>query len=414
MGKQPKSLQQRVALAKAVVSVLSNFGMVYGDFLKLKEEEWSKEILGILPKLDMFSGTEERSKDARRRTARNILQARFWPGDDSLNGLVDDVFVLKKRINIPISNQFSDFDQLTPKEEVKKNLLNYKDYLEVTKKDFLPFSEWLKKTPPNDNSNSILSIVKEYIINNQEFMYRFMNHLDGNFRDTFIHYNESLDNAMASAEKLIEQGEFNLEKWKLWIRKDSFTTERKLLDISLSNDKQNKIYFSDAGLSEEKKPVWSEDQQRLDILSSLKYAKIKNRKNQFKRVLILDGLNPNDHPSNILKYLAQDTHCLLDHGVDVILSTKKIAKDLKDEYYNYAICDNGILMKADNEHTHWRIAKVPKSHEEFKNIMKNYKRLENEAGPRTPTFLAKDYESAKNFTVDKIKEDLIKKLEHFG
>jgi hypothetical protein len=122
-------------------------------------------------------------------------------------------------------------------------------------------------------------------------------------------------------------------------------------------------------------PVWSTDRSRKYILRELRRAKDINPSLTYLRILLLDSLKSDAYTDAQLLGLSEDIAFLLKHHVDVLVGSRDIASQIDRDMYNYAILDDGTIMRAGENHVEWRIAHVSTSHVEYRRLLDNYKRM---------------------------------------
>jgi len=56
-----------------------------------------------------------------------------------------------------------------------------------------------------------------------------------------------------------------------------------------------------------------------------------------------------------------------------------VAREIDPEFFNYAISEDGILMRACRGHDAWRVAKVPPGHGEHRRLLESYQMMASES-----------------------------------
>lgn len=213
-----------------------------------------------------------------------------------------------------------------------------------------------------------------------------------------------------------QKGKRNFVDVRNRLRQFAFSTEAYLVGLSLYNSNNIKAFFSDSGFADEggNKAVWCDDPSRNLIIETLRKCKQKNNSLSYHRLLLLDSMSSKDYKPHQLYELSRDILYLLESYVDTSVGLKVNAKMVAPDLFNYAIIEDGTIMRASEDHSEWRIAKVTKSHPEFKKLLSEYNQIINDFSGKMLKFDYSKYIEKKGWTSlseeEKIKNYILSKL----
>lgn len=189
-------------------------------------------------------------------------------------------------------------------------------------------------------------------------------------------------------------GKKNFADVRDMIRARAFRTELEiLLDSLIAAPRPLKVFFSDNGFAslKNKMAVWCEDSVRREIADVIRMCKEASNLHSFYRILLLKSLDVEDYDGNDLYQLCRDIVFLLENFIDVAIGSEVLAQRIGDDFFNYAIIEDGTIMQANAEHVIWRIAKVPTHHPEFERIFEEYRSLLKSGVVSALTFKSSEY-----------------------
>lgn len=420
MKRTEKSILKRYMLAQAVMFVYEQFGLL-GDtsYRRITVSEWPERVTSLLPPprellpsqritdnsdtpAYYFCKSESNPQKYGKfwRNVVNVLKLKQWPAEEYLRLLVHLAFNLH-------------FDELMlrgrrpdeiQRERLLSFLLSYRNYLQKApdlQEDFespwkylegftcftTPVSELVDLPPEVVSRQQICQYVDATI----DYLNRFTTQCDNPAMNiVFSGFAQSL--RMQKTQTLRDHelsGKTNFTDTQNKIRELAWFTEWQLLQASLVGSSQGlSANFSDSGFSDNAatKAVWCEDRDRRQIVELLRACKERNHAHSFHRVLLLDSLVADDYEMAQLYQLSRDICFLMDNYISVSVSGKRFAKSIDRDLFNYAIIDDGTVMRASEQHTEWRIAKVGTEHEEYQKLFANYQCMKEEASSKLLQF----------------------------
>lgn len=277
-----------------------------------------------------------------------------------------------------------------------KKILGYWNYVKNsnTEGDILTYSDYFSKDSEdkmNNNDVTTLQDILMYVDQSTLYINRYITMCNTDEHKRVLEYFLYILEQIKHDALLASEKNEDLNIYKNKIRERSFEIEKDLLRISLSTSDSISVYFSDSGFSDTGEAVWTYDIPRKEILRELLNAKIINNSITLVRVLLLDSLDATIYSENQLKTLALDIVTLLNHHVEVYVGSKKIAKEIDEDLFNYAILTDGTIMRASEGHTEWRVGKVGTGHQEYLKLLNNYKAILHESSGVDINFKPRTY-----------------------
>ncbi len=161
--------------------------------------------------------------------------------------------------------------------------------------------------------------------------------------------------------------------------------EKELIRCSANKNTALRMYFSDSSfLDNDKCAVWSKSDIRREILSQLKILKLRNNNIQYHRLVYVKKTT-----FSLLEVLelSNDLINMLRHGIDVSIGYDCIAEKI-DASLNYAISNDGTIMRSHAGHLNWKIGVNIRKYNELVN---RYHEIRHESEIRGLTFHAIEY-----------------------
>jgi len=255
------------------------------------------------------------------------------------------------------------------------------------------FFERIKSSSPAKVTANSLEL---YIFKTQEYVNRHRskaNSMDhGQVFDTFLDELMGIRSRIEYQTQETDRTDFRQELEE--IRVLCFNTELKLLNMSLASGTGARVFFSDDGfaMNDCTQAVWCDNPARRKIAIGLGLIKRDhNPKLSMKRILLLKSLHIEDYNEGELLLLSRDIQFLVNNRIDVAIGSQSIANSVDQDMYNYAIIDDGTIMRAGSNHADWRIAKVGEGDKEFKTLYKNYLNMDEHCRTLGIEFNAEEY-----------------------
>ena len=405
-GRTEYSEDKKFFLAKAIVFIFEYFGWISQEYREIPKEEWLMSISNIMPRPHLLKKYLKPQKEGPYedtiilngddvsfyhmwRHINDLIKMKNWPEDCTLSRIVQ--FAFNKIVLTSAKYGFSSTpDEELIKNKVKEFLVRYKYYLETTNDsnanillpwayitDFdLPRPSYDMHVYPKEVSYTELT---NYINNTIGYIKKYYSCCDSNeHKIIFDYFVSNLEVFNANIKKQYEEGnKKNFADTRNIIRQVAFATEAHLLRLSLINSNNMNIYFSDSGFADENSnvAVWCKDRGRQEVLRRLRECKEKNNSLKYHRILLLASKKVKDYNKHQLFQLSRDIICLLESYVTVYIGLKDHAKEVASDLFNIAIGENGIIMRASEDHSEWHIAKVPVNHPEYKDLLTKYKEM---------------------------------------
>lgn len=332
-----------------------------------------------------------------------ILKGINFPTESSIREVVTLFVIASFRKNILLGSIADSVDiNIKINDEINK-IIRYWSYLKQVNDQsiILTYPEFLNKneileTDINKTPTTLQDILM-YVEQSISYINQYITICESEKHKFVFNYFSLILKSIKKDAQLAYNNNEDLNIYKRRIRERSFEIEKELLRISLSTPNALEVYFSDSGFADTGEAVWTYDIPRKEILRELAQAKKINANIKLVRVLLLDSLDASLYSEKQLKILSLDIVTLLNHHVEVYVGSKKIAKQINEDLYNYAILTDGTVMRASEGHTEWRVAKVGIEHSQYKKLLNNYKSMLHESSNIDINFKPHTYLSMKKW-----------------
>lgn len=395
---------KRYHLARGVFLLLHQFGMIDNSYASVGQADWKRRAPSLL-KRSLFTPSSHRPLhpvftkvpgdglyvntagktlpfDSFWRSVRNLIRLRCWPHEDSLVSIVEVALAAWPWPGGERERQIR-------RDDAVGSLIRYRSYLESAEADLLEPAEFFRRrgaaaSPPPVAGTVPLHQILDRIDSGIAYLGRYLRYCDNPFlKKIFEVYVAQLE---LLREQAREENDYDGVEDFLHLAEDvrrlSFHNEALLLRASLeAGGASGSVCFSDSGFVEAngRRAVWVEDHDRLAILRLLRNAGRLRRGLSFHRLILLDTVQASGYDEEQLSNLARDLISLLVHGVHVLVGEARVAQEVDPYFFNYAVTESGILMRACHGHDAWRVAKVPPGHHEHRRLLANYHEMTSES-----------------------------------
>jgi hypothetical protein len=385
------SQQLCFALANGVAFLLHEWRLVRPELVALTPRERANGVGNLTGNLKSRLDTGDSGFDSEWRSYLNILSGRTWSLPSTVKRLLDSA--AKHKSASTLNPAWSVLDD--PKIAVEL-ILAYQ--IDLSLGDCLrpdTFEAWLMRRRKPEELRAMEGQIDALFNVPDEYARRYNSKDTSIYRDIIEDHLDDLKSHRIRAIQEIRDRTFNWERFKKQINKASFTMELLLIEAGVSAVGCKTFQFSDAGFSEKRIAVWAKDQSRQRILRVLRQA-AKNRI-EIKRLIYLDSLNPESYSPEEFTELALDLAHQLNAGVYVRLAEKAAAMECASDdghghkLGNFALDNNGTVMKADNSHCSWQVAKLSPQDTEYVRTLNRYREFEHTAGSRAAKFSPEEF-----------------------
>ncbi|MCP4202546.1 MAG: hypothetical protein GY769_11500, partial [bacterium] len=399
---------KRCYLARGVFFLLKQFGMIGNSYAAIRQEEWKRRAPALL-KRNLFTPSSHRPLDgvftkvpgdglyvntagktlpfdSFWRSLRNLVRLRCWPHEDSLVSIVEVALAVR---------QWPDDDQQRDawRSHAIRFLVGYRLYLESAEEDLLEPGEYFRRHFAADSPLPVaagsmpLHRILDRIDAGLAYLGRYLRFCDRPFhRKIFEVYLAQLGLLRERAwEEYDYDGVEDFRHLVEELKRRSFQNEALLIKASLeARGTPGSFCFSDSGFAEAngRRAVWVEDDDRVRILRLSRNAGRLYRGTSFHRLILLDSVQACDYEEEQLSNLTRDLTSLLAHGVHVLIGEARVAQEIDPTFFNYAISEDGVVMRAHRGHDAWRVAKLPPEHREHCRLLENYRLMASETSGR--------------------------------
>lgn len=402
--KQKKSLQHRYHLTLAIMRELLSMELVNNSYQKSDIHNWRKDIdrhlkfdstffnnlWSSIPsdnqqkiyksankfneKLIVFN-KKACSIQSIKKSILRILRLEISPNNSTLTQILTYCYLVHLYRNSFHSALVDDRVFLSREyKDILDRVISYKEYLDANNAEqlksypsFLDIRNFKLNTPRYN-----VEEVGECIQSSIEYLKKQNNHVLSSDQELILNWKKNRLNSILQSMTDRRDESFNM--YQHYISSEAFIIEYELLKTSILDKGTNSIFFSDSSYIDSGcEATWSLHSEKRNILQLTRRYKNRFPGLKFTRILLIDN---REYTKLELANLSADISSLINHGVEVVLGDLAIAKQI-DPYFNYAILDSGLSMRASKHHMEWKICKSKKNNqihqEHYKTMLQDAK-----------------------------------------